>query len=117
MQYTKEEFVAVVKKASTAVQMGVAFSLWEIVLIILFKKVLFSMWILILTLQFFVYISLWQVRYPSTLHFIMYELKKIALGEFMDDIDLSGDMMSMIGIETEKKDSTVEAVSEESLGS
>ena len=47
----------------------------------------------------------------------MYELKKIALGEFMDDVDLSGDIMSMIGIETEKKDSTVEAVSEERLGS
>ena len=53
-----------------------------------FKKVLFSMWILILTLQFFVYMATWQVRYPGTLHFLLYELKRIALGEFMDDLDI-----------------------------
>ena len=62
-------------------------TIWELVIIFLFKKVLFSMWVLILILQFFVYIATWQVRYPSILTFILYELKRIALCEFMDDFD------------------------------
>ena len=74
--------------AQKAATIGVAIGMWEIALILLFKKVLFSMWILILTLQFFVYMATWQVRYPGTLHFLLYELKRIALGEFMDDLDI-----------------------------
>lgn len=116
-QYTAEGFKKLVKKAKTAAQISVVVSLWEIVVIFFFKKVLFSMWILILTLQFFVYISLWQVRYPSTLHFILYELKRMALGEFMDDVDIAGDVMSLIGIESQKADPTEEKVNEERLGS
>lgn len=56
------------------------------------------MWILILTLQFFVYMAQWQVRYPNTLQFLLYELKKVALGEFMDDLDVGGEVMKSFGI-------------------
>lgn len=97
--------------------MSLAFSLWELLFITIFKKVLFSMWILILTLQFFVYIALWQVRYPSTLHFIMYELKRIALGEFLDDFDIAGYFMHELGIETNESSSSEEKVKENRLGS
>lgn len=43
--------------ADNAERISLAVSIWEIVLILLFKKVLFSMWVLILTLQFYVYIG------------------------------------------------------------
>ena len=45
--------------AKRASQISIAVTIWEIIMIMLFKKVLFSMWILILTLQFFVYIQIW----------------------------------------------------------
>lgn len=66
-QYTKAEYAELVEQAESAARIGVAVCIWEIALILLFKKVLFSMWVLILTLQFYVYIATWQVRYPSTL--------------------------------------------------
>ena len=42
-------------------------TIWELLIVFAFKKVLFSMWVLILTLQYFVYIATWQIRYPNTL--------------------------------------------------
>lgn len=87
-QFTQSEFEEILEAAETAAQISVAVTIWEIIIIMAFKKVLFSMWILILTLQFFVYMATWQVRYPGTLHFLLYELKRIALGEFMDDLDI-----------------------------
>ena len=75
------------------------------------------MWILILTLQFFVYMAQWQVRYPNTLQFLLYELKKVALGEFMDDLDIGGEVMNSIGIQVNKGSAADEKVGEERLGS
>ena len=83
----------------------------------MFKKVLFSMWMLILTLQFFVYMYTWQVRYPNTLQFILYELKRVALGEFMDDLDVGGTVMEAMGMQASEASSTKEKVGEERLGS
>ena len=103
-------------KAERAAQISLAVTVWEIIVIFAFKKVLFSMWVLILTLQFFVYISTWQVRFPSTLKFILYELKRMALGEFMDDLDLGGSIMSGLGLESGKTSSADEKVGEARLG-
>ena len=58
-QYSEAAFEEILVKAKTAAQISVAVTIWELVIVILFKKVLFSMWILILTLQFFVYIATW----------------------------------------------------------
>ena len=75
------------------------------------------MWILILTLQFFVYMYTWQVRYPDTLQFILYELKRVALGEFMDDLDFGATVMESMGMPASEASSTKEQVGEERLGS
>ena len=75
-QFTQSEFEEILEAAETAAQISVAVTIWEIIIIMAFKKVLFSMWILILTLQFFVYMATWQVRYPGTLHFLLYECTK-----------------------------------------
>ena len=74
------------------------------------------MWILILTLQFFVYIALWQIRYPSTLYFVLFELKRIALGEFMDDLDLGALIMNTVGLAPNEDSSTNEKLGEDRLG-
>ena len=74
------------------------------------------MWILILTLQFFVYMSSWQVRYPGTLHFIFYELKRVALGEFVDDLDVGCTVMEAMGMPPNDSQGTDEKVGEERLG-
>mmetsp|Transcript_28884 Transcript_28884/g.38508 ORF Transcript_28884/g.38508 Transcript_28884/m.38508 type:complete len:256 (+) Transcript_28884:67-834(+) len=83
----------------------------------LFKKVLFSMWVLILTLQFFVYMATWQIRYPGKLHFILYELKRIALGEFMDDLDVGDKVNEIFGLPPNEDSAAEEKVAEERLGS
>ena len=75
------------------------------------------MWILILTLQFFVYMATWQVRYPGTLHFILYELKRIALGEFMDDLDIGNEINEVLGLPPNEDSAADEEVGEERLGS
>ena len=49
-QFTEEEFAQLVEKFATAAKVGVAVTLTEIMLIFAAKKLIFSMWILILTL-------------------------------------------------------------------
>ena len=71
-QFTESEYKLMVSQAEKAASVGVALSIWQLVIIFLFKKVLFSMWILILTMQFFVYLALWQVRYPYTVHLLLF---------------------------------------------
>ena len=41
-----------------------------------------------MTLQFYVFILMWQIRFPAILRFTFYELKKLALGEFLDDLKI-----------------------------
>ena len=60
---------------------------------------------------------MWQIRYPSTLQFLLYELKRVALGEFMDDLDVGNQVNEMIGLPPNENSSTDEAVGEERLGS
>ena len=57
------------------------------------------------------------MRYPSTLQFLLYELKRVALGEFMDDLDIGNQVNGMLGLPPNEKSSTDEEVGEERLGS
>ena len=45
-------------------------------------------WPLINTLQFVVFIALWNIKYPKNLRRVMHEIKRIALGEYLDDLEL-----------------------------
>ena len=47
---------------------------------------------------------------------ILYELKRVALGEFMDDLDIGGKVMETIGLEPNEVKSTDEMVGEDRLG-
>ena len=105
-----------VEMAETAVKIGVAVGIWEIIIIILFKQVLFSMWVLILTLQFYVYIGTWQIRYPWMLTFLLRELKRIALGEFVDDLELGNKVRLFFSFEPLESYTAEEKVGQERLG-
>lgn len=72
---------------------------------------------LILTLQFLVYIATWQLRTPTRSRFILFELKRIALGEFMDDLDVGNEIAGVLGIEIDNTNAVDEEVGEERLGS
>ena len=45
--------------AETAASVGIATSIWEIAMLFFFKEILFSLWVLILMLQFFVFMANW----------------------------------------------------------
>ena len=87
----------------------------EIILLFVAKKLIFSMWVLIMTLQFFVFIARWQIKYPHRLRFLLYEFRRIALGEFMDDLDFGKEVASFFGLPTSKNSAADEAVGEERL--
>ena len=68
-------------------------------------KALHSMWILINTLQFFVYISAWRIMYPSFTQMLLHQFKRIALGEFMDDLDWADQVSEELKIPTDEEQS------------
>ena len=75
------------------------------------------MWTLILTLQFFVYIASWNIRFPPITRFLLHELRKISLGEFLDDLEIGKHILEPIGIVAQSDSATDEKVGEERLGS
>ena len=74
-------------------------SVWEIILIFALKKFLFSIWVLILLLQFLVQMTTWQINYPPTTRILLFEVKRIVLGEFMDDLDLASRIYEAFGVQ------------------
>mmetsp|Transcript_1153 Transcript_1153/g.1718 ORF Transcript_1153/g.1718 Transcript_1153/m.1718 type:complete len:185 (+) Transcript_1153:2442-2996(+) len=75
------------------------------------------MWVLILTLQFFVFIAVWNIRFPKITRFLLHELRKISLGEFIDDLEVSTRIPAFFGIESEVSSGADEKVGEDRLGS
>ena len=67
------------------------YTLLEILGLFFLKKAIFSLWNLIITLQFFTLIALWQIKYPFTLRYALFKLREITLGEFLDRITIFND--------------------------
>ena len=70
-----------------------------------------------MTLQFFVYIASWNIRFPPITRFLLHELRKISLGEFLDDFEIGKHVLEPIGIVSQSDSATDEKVGEERLGS
>ena len=68
--------------------MGTTITIIELVACLSVKKILFANWILITSLQLFVYINDWNVMYPKNLQALMKEFRRITLGEFIDDLKI-----------------------------
>ena len=81
---------------------------------------LFSLWILINILQFFVYIALWQITFPDLTRTILLGLRRVAMGEFMDDLEIGDRLAEFFGLSAaseSKDDLNNEKVGNERLGS
>jgi hypothetical protein len=63
------------------------------------------MWILLGVIQFYVYIGVWRLELTKILQIILKEFKRVALGEFMDDLNISSKAMDWLGIAVPEKDS------------
>ena len=75
------------------------------------------MWVLILTLQFFVFIAFWQIKYPHKIKFMIFEFRRIALGEFFDDFDFGKEVANFFGFKTSEDTAADDVVGEARLGS
>ena len=64
--------------------------------------------VLILTIQTLVHIVFWQIRLPSLTFMILYELKRMVLGEILDDLAISDQVAEYIGLWVEEEDSAEE---------
>ena len=90
--------------AKSAAKVGAVASVWEIVGCFFLGKAIHAMWGLVNTMQFLVFISKWQVPLSPRPRLTLNELRRVILGEFIDDLDLGNMITSGIGIESEKKD-------------
>ena len=78
-----------IELAKSMAAVGLSYSIWEIIACFVLSKSLNSMWILVNTSQFLAFISMWAIQLPSLSRFLLNELKRIYLGEFLDDLEIS----------------------------
>ena len=67
---------------------GGALAIWQIIMFLCLQKLMFSMWILVHILQHYVFIAMWQINYPSLTQVVFKELRRIALGEFLEGLEI-----------------------------
>ena len=58
------------------------------------------MWILINSAQFLVFVGLWQISQPAIVRIFFKELKRVMMGEFIDDLDIAKHILEPLGIKT-----------------
>ena len=83
-------------------KIGVSITLIEFIVCLFLSKSLFSMWALINTLQFMIYIGKWMIVYPDVIDIVLSELSRITQNEFVDDYDIGRKFMELLQIETEE---------------
>ena len=76
--------------AETAATVATYVSVLEVIGCFAMGKTISSMWFLINTAQFLIYMGFWNVYLSPRCRISFTQLRTIALGEFMDRIDLSG---------------------------
>jgi len=81
-----------VELAATVAGASLLVTFAEFCILLVFNKVLSSMWTLVLTLQFLLFIAIWNINYPETTLLVLFELRKVALGEFIDDVPLGDEL-------------------------
>ena len=103
-QFTEEDLKLLEELKQTAVKVGGALAIWQIIILLVANKVLKKVWLLINCLQFFVYIAIWQVNYPKFIKLLITELRRTTLGEFMDDLEIGQHVSEFLNIPLSKKD-------------
>ena len=90
--------------AETAAAVGMFATVFELAMCFVLGKALESMWSLIYAMQFLVYIGMWQIAYPKRLNFFFAELKRIALGEFVDDLGIEPRVLDLLDVDEYSED-------------
>ena len=57
------------------------------------------MWTLILSLQILAYISKWQIFYPFKMKLLLLQIKRLVLGEVLDDSAIGDMFVEALGLE------------------
>ena len=57
------------------------------------------MWSYILNVQLLVYVSMWQINFPSLAHFLLFWARKMVLGEALDETGLADFIYESFGLE------------------
>ena len=98
-QLSQSLFEYLVELDEAARAAGASLSIWEILAFTVMNKSLHSVWILVETLQFFAFLSMWQIVYEPVTKVVLEELKRIVLGEYMDDLDIGKRLQEAFNIE------------------
>ena len=97
-QVSQSEFEEIEEMAATAAAVGMFATIFELAMCFVLGKALEAMWTLIYAMQFLVYIGMWQIAYPRRMQLFFEELKRIALGEFLDDLGLEEKVLTFVGV-------------------
>ena len=87
------------KQAELADSAGVALTFWQIILMLALGEHLAQMWTLILNLQILAYVGKWQISYPFKTKLLLQQIKRLVLGEVLDDSKIGEVIIEGIGIE------------------
>ena len=92
------DFELLVETAESAAKVGLAVTIWQLLMFFSLKKALTSMFSLINSLQFVVTMLLWQITLQATVRVVLHQLKKVVLGEFVDDLDIGAYVNEALGL-------------------
>ena len=95
------EYVLELQKAALAA--GASISIGEVIACTVMNKSLHSIWILVDSLQFFAFMSTWQIAYEPVTKTIITELRRVVLGEYTEDLELGKNFQKWLGIEPAEK--------------
>ena len=98
-QLSQAEYEEISDMAETAVAVGLVSTVVELSICFVLGKALEAMWTMVYAMQFLVFIGMWQIGYTNRLRFFFEELKRIALGEFLDDLGLEERFFGFIGLD------------------
>ena len=77
---------------------------------ILLGKAITSVWILINILQFLAYMSMWQIMFSPTTRFTLVEMRKLALAEYIEKLQIGARLSNFIGMDAESDDGVMEKI-------
>ena len=74
------------------------------------------MWPLINAVQFFTFMTYWKITYPKSLGFILFELKRISMGEFIDGLEIGDWVGGLFGIDPSADEAADDKIGANGIG-
>ena len=98
-QYYELKWEELAEAATIILAVGGSVAILQILLYLVFEKALNSSRHLIFALQFLDFIKKWQIKLPDRLKLYLNELKRISLGEYLDDVELNKKVAEWFGFD------------------